>query len=814
MPGIDQESISALKDAKTKEVYFALVVKNGAVGTMVVNKTSKVPQKKIDEAKKDCGGTATVVGRCFASNGTLTVQTVKDVDANGQTLAKKFAKEAGFSHCDFATNKDAESDKPGSTQTTPQKVGTTTDTSEQANGLKNRLEAILEWCKANKDGLGTKDTVERTIPVARHASDALKQGDLVEAEKKMVLIEKYLNLPKTGDSSGDTSSGSTEPSKTSGGKADELHHRLSTIVKWCNTHKSDEASKDTVERCVPVVQQVSDALKTGDLVEAEKKLGVLEKYLNLSPSQKPEEMQPTRPRRGPPIQNAPQPPNLSSKDSYDRAKLGIDNFKQSPDAGWNTNEAKQTIKSIRVNLLNLITDERNAEDDITRKGTFFDSKDTSYKKNVTDLVTKTMLSIEKVMVDPTKDTGGEIKKVNDAIDLLAIERAHYADLRGIKDDKMIDQRKRKVAAIDKHIGEMRKINGKLRDVLKLKMKPALDLLNSLPALNKSDSNQGDQAMKDFAKTLSENEQMRKDLFESAGPEQCEALCMFLTAQPQTENDKWCRELAVTRASDPEFMDPLCKTAILAESSKAQLGTFFRSNSTATKLATNYAQNSPGGKAYCNSAHARYSELAKGKGTLELDKNKNPKLTDKDIEKNLIAQKKMLGDVVDGMTEDPESVPPEIAKICNTFYEEAKRVSGGNEEFATTQSGGFLMLRVVIPSLTTAGALEVNAIEDAHREVKKKAKENWVKSGKDADKFVPPEMSNSDKSEIAKLQEKQRLVTLQTKGLQNISNGVEFGDKEKFMIPMNDAIKKDGNYTPAATKLRGFLKSVAQRGGSK
>jgi hypothetical protein len=175
---------------------------------------------------------------------------------------------------------------------------------------------------------------------------------------------------------------------------------------------------------------------------------------------------------------------------------------------------------------------------------------------------------------------------------------------------------------------------------------------------------------------------------------------------------------------------------------------------------------------------------------------------------------MLGDVIDDMTQDPESVPPEIAKICNTFYEEAKRVSGGDEEFATTQSGGFLILRCVIPSMISANALEVNEIEDRYREVKMQAKEKWVKSGKNAKDFVAPEMSRSDKSEIAKLQEKQRLVTLQTKVLQNISNGVEAGEKEAYMVPMNGAIKKDGNYTPTAGKLRGFLKGIATRGGQK
>lgn len=215
MPGIDEESISALKEAKTKEVFFALVVKNANVGAMLVNKTGKVPTKLIDKAKDDCDTKTTVVGRCFAKNGLLTVKTVKPVDTNGETLTKKLVKEAGFTHCAFTTDKDAENDPSI-------KPGTQGVKDDRAAGLKRRLDVIEQWCEANKDGLGTKDTVDRAVLVIEQVNEALKANDLVEAEKKLVLVEKYVNLSKPGSTTPTGTVGTTEqPKPSGGGKAEE-----------------------------------------------------------------------------------------------------------------------------------------------------------------------------------------------------------------------------------------------------------------------------------------------------------------------------------------------------------------------------------------------------------------------------------------------------------------------------------------------------------------------------------------------------------------------------------------------------------------
>jgi hypothetical protein len=56
---------------------------------------------------------------------------------------------------------------------------------------------------------------------------------------------------------------------------------------------------------------------------------------------------------------------------------------------------------------------------------------------------------------------------------------------------------------------------------------------------------------------------------------------------------------------------------------------------------------------------------------------------------------------------------------------------------------------------------------------------------------------------------QRLAMLQTKILQNMSNGATF-EKEPFMQPFDDQIvDTNGGYAPQAKKLRDFLKGVAE-----
>ena len=247
--------------------------------------------------------------------------------------------------------------------------------------------------------------------------------------------------------------------------------------------------------------------------------------------------------------------------------------------------------------------------------------------------------------------------------------------------------------------------------------------------------------------------MRQDLFQSVGPDDCEAIMLLLNNQPLTKGDvnkspmeleeeDWSKDLAKSRADDSPFMDKLCKTAIMSETSKiASKGTFFRGTSPATKLTAAYVRNSPAGKAYCQTVLNRYAELSKGKGDLEVKSKKDGgTISEKDAQKNIESNKAILSDMIDGMAESLDSVPPEIANICKTFTEAAQQVDPSDKNFVTTQSGGFLMLRVICPTLADDTAKPMEQITHEHRKRSAEEKQKWIRSGKDVKDFKPPEMS--------------------------------------------------------------------------
>src|SRR5262245_58204225 len=81
MSKLDQDLAGALKRAKTKPMYFALVLKAPGEGTLIVNKDPVKPAA-IAEAKKDLGGGQIIKGRCSGDkDGQLVFETPKDPPA-------------------------------------------------------------------------------------------------------------------------------------------------------------------------------------------------------------------------------------------------------------------------------------------------------------------------------------------------------------------------------------------------------------------------------------------------------------------------------------------------------------------------------------------------------------------------------------------------------------------------------------------------------------------------------------------------------------------------------------------------------------
>jgi hypothetical protein len=87
----DAELATALKQAKSKTMFFAFVPK-GADGKLIVSKT-KVPPKLIAEAKKAIGGGNAVTGKCFGGDGgAMVFQVAKAAPPALAAAVKKVAK--------------------------------------------------------------------------------------------------------------------------------------------------------------------------------------------------------------------------------------------------------------------------------------------------------------------------------------------------------------------------------------------------------------------------------------------------------------------------------------------------------------------------------------------------------------------------------------------------------------------------------------------------------------------------------------------------------------------------------------------------
>jgi hypothetical protein len=108
----DTDLLVALKQAKSKKMFFALVPK-GADGKLLVAKKKILP-KEVAEAKKEIGGGTPVTGKCFGENGTMVFLVAKPAAPTLAALVKKLAKrEAGLTiDPEFRVSSDADAEEP------------------------------------------------------------------------------------------------------------------------------------------------------------------------------------------------------------------------------------------------------------------------------------------------------------------------------------------------------------------------------------------------------------------------------------------------------------------------------------------------------------------------------------------------------------------------------------------------------------------------------------------------------------------------------------------------------------------------------
>jgi hypothetical protein len=106
---LDKDLVDGLKAAKSKRAYFALVLKGGSDGALILSKT-KVPPAAIAEAKKKSGGSAVLKGFCQYEDGKYIFETAKEAPATAAQAVKVIVKrDAGMAvHAEFRVSTDPE----------------------------------------------------------------------------------------------------------------------------------------------------------------------------------------------------------------------------------------------------------------------------------------------------------------------------------------------------------------------------------------------------------------------------------------------------------------------------------------------------------------------------------------------------------------------------------------------------------------------------------------------------------------------------------------------------------------------------------
>lgn len=90
MADIDSDLLLALKQAKSKKMFFAFIPK-GSEGKLIVSK-KKIPQKVVAEAKKEVGGGTAVTGKCMGPFDGMVFEVVKAVPPAMTASMKKVIK--------------------------------------------------------------------------------------------------------------------------------------------------------------------------------------------------------------------------------------------------------------------------------------------------------------------------------------------------------------------------------------------------------------------------------------------------------------------------------------------------------------------------------------------------------------------------------------------------------------------------------------------------------------------------------------------------------------------------------------------------
>lgn len=433
-----------------------------------------------------------------------------------------------------------------------------------------------------------------------------------------------------------------------------------------------------------------------------------------------------------------------------------------------------------------------------------DTKDKRFHKEVTLPLREVLNRVKGALADPanTANVLTAIKETEDLIAALEKQRVYYADTSKIdpQDTAYHDQRERKVEAITGHQQDLRMMVDQLRNVLRLQMQPVVSVLESLPTLLNDAPGELKSAGKEIGDLLKDdtNPARRSALIQTLDAKTAAGFVLALESLNDADQAKVSNDIMTTHAGNPALLEQLALEGIRLEAENVRLvnpdptnrmGSFFRSNTAGAVLPKHYVTRTAQGQQFLKrTAGQMYDQLKKIEESVEIDPAKAAQQKDKaaqqeDIARGLQEHRRMATALVKDFTRNPEAVPEDVARLAGEFYEQALQSSEGDEEFAITSVGGFLMLRLVVP-LLYPGFSQTN--DEEYKKGNQKVK--------------------------ARIEHQRRAAALQAKILQNMANGVELGGKEPYMQPLNDLVKlPSGEWAPQTAQLRNFMKEVALRG---
>jgi hypothetical protein len=217
---IDEQLAAGLKAAKAKRMYFAVALKGGTDGALVIGK-EKIPPGDIAAAKKKCGGSAVIQGACFGEDGKHTFEMAKVPPATLANALKFIAhRDSGLTihpECRLGTSADLPDDgnaaaAPVGTGAAPSKAAATQPVQKAVAGPlpgTAKYEAALKtWEKASAAALSAVDKLVAALEatgdeVAISIASIIKQ---LQASFPDTLDESLTNLAKAAKSGspGDT----------------------------------------------------------------------------------------------------------------------------------------------------------------------------------------------------------------------------------------------------------------------------------------------------------------------------------------------------------------------------------------------------------------------------------------------------------------------------------------------------------------------------------------------------------------------------------------------------------------------------------